>query len=76
MPWVKNLTAAAQVTVEAWVQSPVWHSGLKDLSGIGHICGLDSIPCLGTSICCECSHLKTNKQKRSREFSDFSQSHS
>ena len=30
MQWVKNLTAAAQVTVEAWVQSPAWSSGLKD----------------------------------------------
>ena len=28
--WVKNLTVAAQVTVEVRVQTPAWHSGLKD----------------------------------------------
>ena len=28
--WDKNLTAAARVTVEVWVQPLVWHSGLKD----------------------------------------------
>ena len=28
--WVKNLTAAAQVSAEAQVQSLAWHSGLKD----------------------------------------------
>ena len=28
--WIKNLTAAAQVAVEAQVQSPAQHSGLKD----------------------------------------------
>ena len=27
--WVKNPTAAAQVTMEVQVQSPAWHSGLK-----------------------------------------------
>ena len=27
---VKNLTAAAWVAMEVWVQSPTWHSGLKD----------------------------------------------
>ena len=31
--WVKNLTAVAQVTVAAWVQSLAWwHSGLKGSS--------------------------------------------
>ena len=30
-PWVKNLTEAAWVTVEAWVRFLVWCSGLKDL---------------------------------------------
>ena len=29
--WVKNLTAAAQVTVEVWVSFPARCSGLKDL---------------------------------------------
>ena len=28
--WVKNSTAAAQVTAEAWVQSPAEQGGLKD----------------------------------------------
>ena len=28
--WVKNQTAAARVTAEAWDQSLAWHSGLKD----------------------------------------------
>ena len=28
--WVKNLTAAAQVTAEVWVLSSAQHSGLKD----------------------------------------------
>ena len=30
--WVKNLTAEAQVTEEAQLPSPVWHSGLKGSS--------------------------------------------
>ena len=30
--WVKTPTAAPQVTVEAWNQSPAQHSGLKDLA--------------------------------------------
>ena len=30
--WVKNLTAATQVTAEAWVRSPAQHSGVKDLA--------------------------------------------
>ena len=29
--WVKNLTVAAQVTVEVWVQFPAQCSELKDL---------------------------------------------
>ena len=28
--WVKNPTAAAQDTVEAWIPSPAWYSALKD----------------------------------------------
>ena len=28
--WVKNPTAAAQVTAEVQVQLPAWHKGLKD----------------------------------------------
>jgi len=26
----KNQTTAAWVTVQVWVRSPAWHSGLKD----------------------------------------------
>ena len=32
MQWVKNLTAVAQVTVEALLQSPAWHSEIKNLT--------------------------------------------
>ena len=32
--WLKNVTAAAWVTAEVWVQSPAWHSGLKDFAQI------------------------------------------
>ena len=30
--WVKNLTAAAGVAGEVWVQAPAWYSELKDLA--------------------------------------------
>ena len=30
--WIKNLTAAAQVTAEAWVQAPAQHSRLRVLA--------------------------------------------
>ena len=30
--WVKNPTTTAQVAEEAWVLSPAWHGGLKDLA--------------------------------------------
>ena len=30
--WVKNPTAMARITVEAWVRSPAQPSGLKDLA--------------------------------------------
>ena len=58
--WIKNLTAAAQVPAEARVQSPAWHSGLKD-SALLQLwyrwqLWLDSVPGLGTSICCGCGY--------------------
>ena len=28
--WVKNMTAATQVSSEVWVRSPLWHSTLKN----------------------------------------------
>ena len=64
--WVKNLTAVAQVTTEAWVQSLAQHSGLKDLElselRIGHSCSLDSLSGPGTSKCHGCGHLKKKKR--------------
>ena len=39
--WVKNLTAAAQVTAEVWVLSPAWCSGLRIQHC--HSCGPNSI---------------------------------
>ena len=47
--WVKNLTAAAWVAAETWVQSPAWRGGLKD-AGLLQQCGLDSISSPGTSM--------------------------
>ena len=45
---VENLTAAARVAVEAWVQSEAWPSGLRIWPcwsySIDHICCSDSIP--------------------------------
>ena len=68
---VKNLDAAALVAVELWVRSPAWRSGLRICHccscGIDHNNGLDSVPGLGTSICCQCGHknkMKENKKPR------------
>ena len=58
--WVKNLTAGAPVTAGVQVQ----YSGLKGSSD--RSLGLDSIPGLGTSICCRCSH-KTKKNKKQKQ---------
>ena len=33
-PWIKRLTAAAQIAAEARIQSPAQHSGLKDLATV------------------------------------------
>ena len=65
--WVRNLTVVAQVTVVVVVQYPNQHSGLKDLVCGSHSlhgpCGLDSIPSLGTSICCGCGQKFFLKRK-------------
>ena len=58
--WVKNLTAAAQVTAEVWVQSLAQCNGLKDLA-LSELqyrsqLGSDSVPSLETSICHKSSH--------------------
>ena len=63
--WVKNLTAAAQVTAEVRVWSLVQCSGIR----IQHCCSwsvgcshsLDSFPGLGTSLCCRFCHKITKK---------------
>jgi len=51
--WVKNLGAVARVTVETWVWSLAWHSGLRiwhcHSFSIG--CSSDSVLDSGTSIC-------------------------
>ena len=41
--WVKNLTAAAQVTAEAQAWSPAWLSGLKDPAQIESLA--QELPC-------------------------------
>ena len=41
--WVKNLTAAAQVTAEVQAWSSAQYSGLKG-SGVGFSCDSDSTP--------------------------------
>ena len=65
--WVKNLTAAIWVAVEVWVRSPAQCSGLKDPAmpqcGVGHSCGLDSVPGLETSMCCAYGNKIERKEK-------------
>ena len=56
--WIKNLTAVAQVAVEAWVWFPVQCSGLKDLPQLQLRCSSDSISELETSISHGCDHKK------------------
>ena len=66
------------VSVEMWVQSLAWHSGLSIWSccscGISCSAGWDLIPRLGTSICLICFYMpkqtnkQTNKQKRINEW--------
>ena len=66
--WVKNLTAMPQVAAEAQVGSLAWCSELRILHccscGIGHSCGLNPIPGLGTSIWCGWSKKKEKKEKK------------
>ena len=50
---VKNLTAVAQVTAEAWVQSPGLELGVKGLSvaaAAGRSSDSDSVPGPGTYV--------------------------
>ena len=66
--WVKNLTAVAWVAAEVWIRSSALGSGLKDQCccscSVGHICGLDSVPGPGTSICYGRIHQIKKKQKK------------
>ena len=54
--WVKNLAAAAQVTVEGQVWSPARHSGLKDRALLWLWLGFN--PWLKNFVCCRCDHDK------------------
>ena len=56
--WVKNLTAAAQVSAEVRVQSLALHNSLKDLVLLKLWYSLDSIPSPGISICYVCNIKK------------------
>ena len=62
--WVRNPTAVAQVSVEAWVRSPAWCNRFRiwccHSCETGCNCGSYLIPSLGTSICWKCSQ-KINK---------------
>ena len=51
--WIKNLSAATQVTAGVWVQSPAWRSELKEIAAVAQI---QSHP--GTSICHRCRKKK------------------
>lgn len=64
----ENPTILAFLTAEVWVQSLARRSGLKIQSKIATaVGGLSSssvsIPDLGTSMCCGCSHNKQTKTK-------------
>ena len=65
--WIKNPMAAAQVTLEARVQSPAWCSGLKGLAFL-------QLHSQGTSICHGCSH-KNNNSKKSRMVTENGRLH-
>ena len=54
--WVKNLTAAAQVAVEVWVQSLALCNGLKDPALLQ--VQLRFNPSLGNCICHGCGHKR------------------
>ena len=66
--WVKNLPAVAWAVVKTQVQSLALHSGLRiwccHSYGVGHSCGFDSIPDLGTSI------SQKEKEKKRKEGSE------
>ena len=58
MQEAKNLTAGAQVAVDLIPGLVQWVKGIWccQSCGVGHSCGLDSIPGLGTSICLGYGH--------------------
>ena len=71
--WVKNLISVTQLTVEAQIRFPAQCTGLKRIQHcnschVGHSCGSDSIPGLGTCICCRYGN-ETNKKKKTKAAS-------
>lgn len=66
--WAKNQTAAALVTAELQVQSPVQCGGLRTQHGcscsIGCNCGSESVPGPGTSIAEGAAVTKQKQQNR------------
>ena len=72
--WVKNLTTAAWVTAEVWVQSllvqQVKGSVLLQPCGVDCSCSWESIPGQRISIGCKCGHKK--KKEEEEEETSFS----
>ena len=62
MQWVKDPTAAARVTAGVGVRLPALLSELKDPCCC--ICSSDSIPGLGTPICCGCVKKNIENYKK------------
>ena len=77
MQWVKDPTAAARVTAGVGVRLPALLSELKDPCCC--ICSSDSIPDLGTPICCGCvkKNIENYKKhgKTSKHWEDKSAMH-
>ena len=73
-PWCGGLGIPAV----AWVPSLAQCNGLKDLAllgcSVGHNWGSDSVPCLGTSICCGCGH-KIKNQSINQDCEEIQRSH-
>ena len=64
-------TMGVSVVAGTWVRSPTWYSRLKIqccyICGIVCSCSSDSIPGLGTSICCQ-EAKKEKKKKKVRKY--------
>ena len=59
-----------QKIVTCWSSLVAWW--LRDLawSGLGHCCGMGSIPGLGTFMCCGCGQTGRKKKKRLQHFQE------